>query len=140
MTEDWDPNGDRACDLAHRYAQRLAEMSGGDVGRRACENCGTTGGYIVEIWTDDGTRPLLCEDCAEEVRRLEQLADALAMIPGCEERHRIVERAETTAGLVNRLRGHDLLPCGACAELRRKMTIASEGAPAVPKSDSGMVA
>src|ERR1035437_4751995 len=35
----------------------------------ACQNCGTTCGYIEEIWTDDGGKPLLCEDCAGGARR-----------------------------------------------------------------------
>jgi alpha-D-ribose 1-methylphosphonate 5-phosphate C-P lyase len=52
----------------------------------ACHHCGTTCGYIEEIWTDDGGKPLLCEDCAGEVRRLEKLADELAAAPSCPQR------------------------------------------------------
>jgi hypothetical protein len=77
----------------------------------------------------------LCEDCAEEVRRLEKLADELTAMPGCEERQAIVARAETTAGLVNRLRAHDRSPCSDCAALRRRAAIASETSPAMPRAD-----
>jgi hypothetical protein len=84
----------------------------------ACQNCGTTGGYIEEIWTDDGGKPLLCEDCAGEVRRLEKLADELAAAPSCPQRQQILDTVETTTELVNRLRAHDMLPCVACASAR----------------------
>ena len=84
----------------------------------ACQNCGTTGGYIEEIWTDDGGKPLLCEDCAGEVRRLEKLADELAAAPSCQQRQQILDTVETTTELVNRLRAHDMVPCVACASAR----------------------
>ena len=84
----------------------------------ACHHCGTTGGYIEEIWTDDGGKPLLCEDCAGEVRRLEKLADELAAAPSCQQRQQILDTVETTTELVNRLRAHDMTPCIACASAR----------------------
>ena len=84
----------------------------------ACQNCGTIGGYIDEIWTDDGGKPLLCEDCAGEVRRLEKLADELAAAPSCPQRQQIQDTVETTTELVNRLRAHDMVPCVACASAR----------------------
>jgi putative hemolysin len=84
----------------------------------ACQNCGTTGGYIEEIWTDDGGKPLLCEDCAGEVRRLEKLADELAAAPSCQQRQQILDTVETTTELVNRLRAHDMMQCVACASAR----------------------
>jgi hypothetical protein len=56
----------------------------------------TTGGYVEEIWTDDGGKPPLCEDCAGEVRRLEKLADELAAAPSCQERQQILDTVETT--------------------------------------------
>jgi protein-arginine kinase activator protein McsA len=94
------------------------EVYGGDplasVAVNVCENCGTSRGHIEQIWTDDGTKPLLCEDCAEEVRRIEQLADELAKAPSCPERQQILDTAETTAGLMNRLQAHDIAQCAAC--------------------------
>ena len=84
----------------------------------ACRHCGTTCGYIEEIWTDDGGKPLLCEDCAGEVRRLEKLADELAAAPSCPQRQQIQDTVETTTELVNRLRAHDMVPCVACASAR----------------------
>jgi hypothetical protein len=79
-----------------------------------CENCRTTEGFIERIWTDDGTKPWLCEDCAGEVRRLEKLADEWAAAPSCPERERILDTAETTSGLVKRLRAHDMAQCAEC--------------------------
>ena len=95
-------------------------MQGWAVEKR-CENCGATEGFIERIWTDDGAKPLLCEDCAEEVRRLEKLADEWAMLPSCQEREQILDTAETTAGLVNRLRAHDMAQCAACASARARV-------------------
>jgi len=89
----------------------------------ACPHCGTTGGYIEEIWTDDGGKPMLCEDCAGEVRRLEKLADELAAAPSCQQRQQILDTVETTTELVNRLRAHDLVPCAACASARTSAAI-----------------
>src|SRR5580658_8937573 len=65
------------------------------------------------------TTARLCEDCAEEVRHLEEVADELTAMGGCEERQAMVDRAETTGGLVNRLRAHDMSPCNACTARRR---------------------
>jgi hypothetical protein len=93
-----------------------AEFIQGWAVENRCENCGATEGIIEQIWTDDGTKPLLCEDYAEEVRRLEKLADEWAMLPSCQEREQILDTAETTAGLVNRLRAHDMAECAACAK------------------------
>ena len=83
-----------------------------------CENCGATGGHIERIWTDDGTKPLLCEACAKEVRRIERIADELATEPSCPERQQIIDTAETTAGLVNSLQAHDREHCSECALAR----------------------
>lgn len=79
----------------------------------ACANCGQTGDFS-EVWTDDGRRLELCDDCAAEERRMERLADQLAALPSCETRQRIIESAATTAGLVNALRAHDLARCASC--------------------------
>jgi hypothetical protein len=84
-----------------------------------CENCQTTSGCIETVFTDDGRKPLLCEDCADELRRVERLADELAAKPSCEFRQAIIDRAETTEGLVNALRAHDLVQCIACASTAR---------------------
>ena len=103
-----------AADLAGNHARRMARIWG-EVPARACENCGMTEGTIEQIWTDDGRKPRLCEDCAAEVRRLEKLADELAALPSCEARQEIIDTAESTGGLVNRLRAHDMAQCAACA-------------------------
>jgi hypothetical protein len=103
-----------AADLARGLAAHLASVYG-ESPADACENCGTTRGFINEIWTDDGRMPLLCEDCAAEVRRLEMLADELAARPGCEERAALVDSCEGTWQLVNALRAHDMTPCTGCA-------------------------
>lgn len=139
----WNPNDDRSSDLAHGYARHLARTYGDDPlcsHCQRCENCGTSGGHIVEIWTDDGTRAWLCEDCAEEVRRLERVAEELAAMAGCEVRDGIVERAETTAGLVNCLRAHDMAECSVCAVVRRKAAVGREAASATSHPGSGKVA
>ena len=89
-----------------------------------CQNCGTGRGPIEQIWTDDGTKPLLCEDCAAEVRRLEKRADELAAAPGCPHRQQIVDTAESTAELVNRLLAHDMADCVGCSSVRRQGKVA----------------
>ena len=86
------------------------------------------------------TTARLCEDCAEEVRRLEKVADELTAMGGCEERQAMVDRAETTGGLVNRLRAHDMSPCNACTALRRRAAMAGETATAQSLADTGKVA
>jgi hypothetical protein len=92
-------------------------MSG--YGTIKCENCGTRRGLVEELWTADGRKPLLCEECAESVRALEAEADTLAELPSCEARQRIIDRAESTEGLVNALRAHDMIQCAACASTAR---------------------
>ena len=103
-----------AADHAANHARHMARIWGDEPTGRACENCGTTEGAVEQIWTEDGRKPRLCEDCAAEVRRLEKLADELAALPSCDVRQRIIDTAESTGELVNRLRGHDLTPCAAC--------------------------
>jgi hypothetical protein len=93
----------------------------------ACQNCGNTRGYIDEIWTDDGEKRRLCEECAEEVRRQEKLADELASLPCCEERQKILDTSDTTAELVNRLQGHDLARCAGCASARSAAASSAAG-------------
>jgi len=46
----------------------------------SCANCGATStdAYLNEYPCEDGTYPLLCDDCAAEERRAEERADALA--------------------------------------------------------------
>ena len=123
-------NDDTIADLAHGYLRHVARIQGDDPmdssAAHGCQNCGVTGGYIERIWTDEGTK-LLCEDCAEEVRRLERLADELASAPCCEQRQQILDTAETTAELVNRLRGHDMAQCAACASARASAAASGEG-------------
>jgi hypothetical protein len=85
---------------------------------RSCENCGNGSAFLGRISTNEGERPLLCTDCAGELRRMEALADALCAQLGCEERERIMDACETTAELVNRLRAHELAQCAACASTR----------------------
>ena len=117
-----------AVDWTHPYGLRGVRIDRDDAPASAalpaCHHCGTTRGYIEEIWTDDGGKPLLCEDCAGAVRRLEKLADDLAAAPSCPQREQILDTAETTAVLVNQLRAHDLAHCAACASLRA--TVASD--------------
>jgi hypothetical protein len=96
----------------------------------ACENCGSTRGDIGTIFTDDGRKPMLCEDCRDEVRRLEAKADFLAAKPGCEERQGIIEKAETTEWLVNTLECHDITCRQCCPSVLRKPATSECGAPA----------
>jgi hypothetical protein len=114
-------------DWTHPYGLRGVRIDRDDApvsaALPACHHCGTTCGYIEEIWTDDGGKPLLCEDCAGEVGRLEKLADELAAAPSCPEREQILDTAETTTELVNRLRAHDRMPCVACASARTSAAI-----------------
>ena len=107
---------------------------------KGCENCGTTEGFIERIWTDDGTKPWLCEDCGGEVRRLEKLADELAAAPSCQQRERILDTAEITAELVNRLRAHDMAQCADCASVRARGAASGEGANSTSPRRAGKVA
>jgi len=109
-------------------------------GKKGCQNCGTTEGFIERIWTDDGTKPWLCEDCAEEVHRLEKLADELATASSCQEREEILNTSETTAELVNRLRAHDLAQCADCASARARVAASVEGAHSASPRRAGKVA
>lgn len=86
----------------------------------ACTNCETTRGYLNTIWIDDKPFPvLLCEECAEEVRRIEAEADALAALQTtCDRRAMLIDRAESTAELVNLLRAHDT-ECAVCGSSRK---------------------
>ena len=45
----------------------------------------------------------------------------------CEPRQQILDTAETTAELVNRLRGHDMAQCAACASARASAAASGEG-------------
>jgi hypothetical protein len=124
----WDPHRDSAADLARGYSLHLARVFGDDPrDGHACQNCSATDGDITQIWTDDGTRPWLCDDCAQEVRRLERAADELASVPSCELRQQILDTLETTAQLVNRLRAHDMSQCAGCASLLVLPAIAETG-------------
>jgi hypothetical protein len=104
-----------AADLARNYA---AFVNAGFDSPAGCENCGTTRGFIDECWTDDGRKPMLCEDCTSEVRRMEVLADELAAKPSCEARQALIDKAQSTEQLVNVLRGHDQIECFACLSTR----------------------
>ena len=108
-------------DLSRGYAAHLARVYG-EAAVNACENCGTTHGSIEEVWTDDGRKPLLCEECAEEVRHLEAQANALAAQAGCAEREAVANSCESTEQLVNTLRAHDMAQCAACASTRGTVT------------------
>ena len=107
---------------------------------KVCQNCGTTEGFIERIWTDDGTKPWLCEDCGEEVRRLEKLADELATAPSCRQREQVLDTSETTAELVNRLRAHDMAHCADCASARARIAASVEGANSASPRRAGKVA
>jgi hypothetical protein len=85
-----------------------------------CANCGTTaakGAYLADYILEDGARTLFCEPCAEEERRIEELGDALAKLPGCAELARIVDTAATVRELVNRITAHTLTNCSICAAI-----------------------
>ena len=73
-----------------------------------CENCGSTQVLPNRIWTDDGRKLRLCEECAETERRMEALAHQLAAKPSCEERERILDDCQFTSEVVNRLTAHDM--------------------------------
>jgi protein-arginine kinase activator protein McsA len=86
----------------------------------ACENCGATEGFIDWIYTDDGRKPHLCEDCIEEQRRIERMADEMSSVPSaCQTRQQIIDESETVQELVNRSRGHDLIGCAECGATRK---------------------
>jgi len=64
----------------------LQERYGYDEGREcaavaSCANCGATSrdSYLNEYPREDGTYPLLCDDCADEERRAEERADLEAI-------------------------------------------------------------
>jgi hypothetical protein len=99
-------------------------------GSYTCENCGTTRGDIGTIFTDDGRKPMLCEDCRDEVRRVEAKAEALLAKPGCEDRERLVETADTTESLVNRLEHHDMTCPTCCPAVPKKAPSSECGSPA----------
>jgi hypothetical protein len=86
----------------------------------ACTNCETTRGYLNTIWINDSAFPvLLCEDCAEEVHRIEAEADRLAALQSsCDRRALLIDRAQTTGELVNLLRAHDM-ECVICGSTRK---------------------
>jgi hypothetical protein len=118
----------------------IADRMPGWAVEKRCENCGITEGFIERIWTDDGTKPLLCEDCAEEVHRLEKLADEWATWPSCQEREQILDTAETTAGLVNRLRAHDMAQCAACGSAGARVAARAEAENSASPCRQGKVA
>jgi hypothetical protein len=133
-----------AADLAPGDTLHLGRNDGGDplasAAINACQNCGVTHGYLAEVWTDDGTKPLLCDDCAQEVRRLEKLADELAAASGCQDRQQILDTAETTAELVNRLRAHDMADCMGCASARVSVAADEQPVNSTPICRQGEVA
>jgi hypothetical protein len=88
----------------------------------SCQNCNTTRGPIDTISTDDGETLRLCEDCCEETRRIEALADQLAGMPSCEIRQQLIEMAETVRGMVHGLRAHDMA-CS-CSTVRKSAVAA----------------
>jgi protein-arginine kinase activator protein McsA len=82
-----------------------------------CTNCKTTQGLIETHITNEGW-VYLCDDCAAEDQRMEVLAEQLAASPSCEARQRLMDTAETTGDLVNRLRAHDQTACNMCSFLK----------------------
>ncbi|HEX3818813.1 MAG TPA: hypothetical protein VHW45_00700 [Candidatus Sulfotelmatobacter sp.] len=130
--------------LANGYTRHMARMYGDDApdsgDGKGCENCGSTQGYIDSTWTDDGTKPRLCQECAGEIRRLEKLADRLADAPSCQRRQEILDASEPTAVLVNRLRAHDMEQCAACAALCARVAPASESESNPATNANGKVA
>jgi hypothetical protein len=86
-----------------------------------CGDCHTPtdASSLYDVWTDDGRRLLLCEECAAKIRALEALADQLLVMPSCQERLRIIDCAISTADLVKALRAHDEAQCVYCASTRK---------------------
>jgi hypothetical protein len=74
------------------------------------------------------------------VRRLEKLAGELAAAPGCQDRQQIVDTAQTTAELVNRLRAHDMAECMGCASARVSVTADEQHMNSMPICRQGKVA
>ena len=88
----------------------------------SCINCETTTN-LNDYWPDDRDRSvLMCDDCMEEQRRVERLANEMAALPSCDYRAMIIDRAETVQQLVNQLRSHDQ-SCSCAA----KRPVQSEG-------------
>jgi len=85
---------------------------------KACYNCNATaahGTWLSEYMLPDGTEVLACDDCIVERERMEREGNEMAAKPSCEERQRIIDRAQSTAQLVNALRAHDQTGCLGCA-------------------------
>jgi hypothetical protein len=86
--------------------------------RPSCANCGASQTLLFDYWTDDGLQLVLCEDCCEEERRIEKIADYLAGLPSCRVRQDIIDSAETTRSLVKALQAHDF-GCEACGSTKK---------------------
>jgi hypothetical protein len=84
----------------------------------------------VATWKRSGPMTGLSRCCARTAPkkwRLEKLADELAAQLGCQDRQQILDTAETTAELANRLRAHDMAECMGCASAR--MSVATDEQP-----------
>lgn len=84
-----------------------------------CANCGRTDQILSDVITCDGRSELLCDECVEEDRKLE--AEAIALVDTgllCEEREQLIEKAQSTTELVNRVKYHDMT-CAACSSVRK---------------------
>lgn len=88
----------------------------------ACHNCGakaSDGTWLTPVALHGAIldNAWACDDCMAEEARLEAEGGALALLPSCDERQRIIDRAESVAQLVNQLRAHDQTGCPDCAAI-----------------------
>jgi hypothetical protein len=81
-----------------------------------CRNCNSRN--YEEVATDEGWI-LLCDECAEEERRVENETNELANLPGCPDRQRLIDDAQSTRKLLFALRAHDVSGCAHCAAIRK---------------------
>ena len=70
-----------------------------------CTNCGTTDCFDTHMI--DGAWIALCDDCHAEELRIEAEAERLAVKRGCDWRELIIDRAQSSREVVNKLVAHD---------------------------------
>jgi hypothetical protein len=84
----------------------------------SCFNCETKNDwYLMSEVEVDGQTVTVCDDCREEMERIDSEADRLTALPSCDYRAMIIDRAQTSRQLVNELRAHDMNGCHGCRSL-----------------------
>jgi hypothetical protein len=107
---------------SHNSAADRAEFF--SLSRHTCLRCeakSSDGYYLSEVITFEGTREILCDDCAAADRKLDLEADALVALSSCPVREEIIDATTSIKAMVEALKAHDLTQCAACAATRRPM-------------------